>query len=62
MASPSPTARRRAAWVPALLAGLTAARMLRMAATDLVWPWALLLVASVAVVVFLLWPGAGTRR
>jgi hypothetical protein len=47
--------------VPALVAGLTVARMLRAGAAHLVWPWALLLVVAVATVVFLLWPG-GARR
>ena len=54
--------RRRAALVPALLAALTIARMLRFASTDLVWPWALVLVVSVGATVFLLWPSARTRR
>jgi hypothetical protein len=58
----SPATRRRAALVPALVAALTVARMLRMAAGDVVWPWAVLLVVSVAAAVFLLWPGARTRR
>jgi len=57
----SSVSRRRAAIVPALIAGLTVARMLRAGAADLVWPWALLLVVAVAAVVFLLWPG-GARR
>ena len=61
MASPSPASRRRAAVVPALLAALTVARMLRAGSSGLVWPWALLLVVTVAAVVFLLWPG-GARR
>lgn len=62
MPSPFPAARRRAALVPALVAALTVARMLRMAAGDLVWPWAVLLVVSVAAAVFLLWPGTRTPR
>ena len=53
---------RRRALVPALVAALTIARMLRLAGTDLVWPWALVLVVSVGATVFLLWPTAGTRR
>jgi hypothetical protein len=58
----SPASRCRAAAVPALLAGLTVARMLRAGAGDLVWPWAVVLVVAVATVVFLLWPGAARRR
>ena len=54
--------RRRAALVPALLAALTIARMLRFASTDLVWPWALVLVVSVGATVFLLWPPARPDR
>ena len=54
--------RRRAALVPALLAALTIARMLRIASTDLVWPWALVLVVSVGATVFLCWPPASPRR
>ena len=62
MATPSPASRRRAAVVPALLAGLTVARMLRAGSTGAaVWPWAVLLVVAVAAVVFLLWPGAARR-
>ena len=61
MVSLSPAARRRAAVVPALLAALTAARMFRIGSSGLVWPWALLLVVTVAAMVFLLWPG-GARR
>ena len=62
MASLSPASRRRAAVVPALLAALTVARMLRAGAADRVWPWAVVLVVAVAAVVFLLWPGAARRR
>ncbi len=47
--------------MPALVAALTIARMLRLADTDLVWPWALVLVVSVGAAVFLLWPPARTR-
>ena len=47
--------------MPALVAALTIARMLRLAVTDLVWPWALVLVVSVGATVFLLWPSARTR-
>ena len=54
--------RRRAALVPALLAALTIARMLRIASSDLVWPWALVLVLSVGAAVFLLWPPARPGR
>ena len=61
MASLSPAARRRAAVVPALLAALTVARMLRAGSSGLVWPWAALLVVTVAAVVFLLWPGGAHR-
>ena len=48
--------------MPALLAALTVARMLRAGSAGcrrLVWPWAVLLVVAVAAVVFLLWPGGG---
>jgi hypothetical protein len=55
------TSHRRAALVPALVAALTIARMLRLAVTGNVWPWALVLV-SVGATVFLLWPTARTRR
>jgi hypothetical protein len=64
MAHLSPASRRRAAVVPALLAGLTVARMLRADAAGSAgpfWPWAVLLVVAVAAVVFLLWPGAARR-
>lgn len=64
MANLSPASRRRAAVVPALLAGLTVARMLRAGSAgsaDRVWPWAVLLVVAVAAVVFLLWPGSAHR-
>ena len=54
--------RRRAALVPALVAALTIARMLRLAVTDLVWPWALVLVVSVGATVYLLWPPPRARR
>jgi hypothetical protein len=61
VASLSSASRRRAAVVPALLAALTVARMLRAGSSGPVWPWAALLVVTVAAVVFLLWPG-GARR
>jgi hypothetical protein len=61
VASLSSPSRRRAAVVPALLAALTVARMLRAGSSGPVWPWAALLVVTVAAVVFLLWPG-GARR
>jgi hypothetical protein len=61
VASLSPASRRRAAVVPALLAALTVARMLRAGSSGPAWPWAALLVVTVAAVVFLLWPG-GARR
>jgi hypothetical protein len=62
MPTGGPASRRRAALVPALLAALTIARMLRFASTDLVWPWALVLVVSVGATVFLLWPPARPDR
>ncbi len=64
MAHLSPASRRRAAVLPALLAGLTVARMVRAGsagAAGVVWPWAVLLVVAVAAGVFLLWPGAAGR-
>ena len=62
MSTAGRASRRRAALVPALVAALTIARMLRLAVDDRAWPWALLLVVSVGATVFLLWPSARTYR